>query len=205
MSERLSKMPANTVECRFCGHTSKNGTGRSAHERHCEKNPAYTPSKEKLREQERLANPNHLCPECAAEGISKGFTNPGSLGTHRRSVHGVVGKLTTEAKVPCTYVDPEGKACSFRGKSEAGMLTHYARKHVNRGSKSLVPAVVNGNGNGHTPAELRRTFRTQIQNRADLVAIVKIAYPHGIDTHDDQALDGDLNYIAMTAQVLDSR
>lgn len=199
-------MPANTLDCRFCGKKSKNGTGRSAHERHCPKNPDYKPSKAKLTQLAHLENPDNKCPECAAAGIDKGFTNAGGLGTHRRSQHGVVGRVSLEAKVPCTFVDPDtGVPCKYKTKTRNGMLIHYSRRHA---PVATVPAVVNSNGNGRhsdSPADLRRSLRMQLQNRADLVAIVRIAYPNGIPTEDEAQLDGDLSYIAQTASILESR
>lgn len=204
--EPLSQRPINTLDCRFCELVLKSGTGRAAHERHCVKNPNYVPSKAKLKQLAHLENPNNQCPECAAEGVEKGFTNAGSLGTHRRSQHGVVGRVTLEAKVACTYVDENGVACKFKGKSHSGMLIHYTRKHAN--DLVSVPAVLNGNGhatNGHSPAELRRSMRNQLQNRADLVAVARIVWPHSIPTEDEQELDSALSYIAQTAQMLESR
>lgn len=191
-------------QCRYCGYVAKNGTGHSAHERGCKSNPAVKPTQKQLEREERIRlaslNPDHQCPECAAEGNPRGFTNAGSLGTHRRSQHGVIGRVSASKQIACTF-----EGCDFKGKTREGVLIHYSRMHRPKPSGD-VEVMTNGNGNGHmSPAVLRKSVQHQLRNRADLVAIVQIAFPEGIDTHDASALDNDLGYISQTAQILERR
>lgn len=158
-------------ECKYCDRPTGNGTGKSAHERHCAKNPDRPLTLTDQRAAERAANPDNRCPECEAEGEGRGFDNPGALASHRVKTHGVPPRKPKKKGEVATVVDN----------------------------------AVAVNGNGHSPAQIRRSLRHQARDRDDLVAIVRVVFPEGIETRNPNDLDSSLSYVFQTASMLERR
>lgn len=135
--------------------------------------------------------------------------NPNHLPTKTELKREARAAVTTHR---CPECEATGQGQGF---DNEGLLHHHrVRMHgaepLNQSRKPVTHvAVVNNhvalNGNGHSPAQMKRSLRHQARNRDDLVAIVRVVFPDGIETRDPHDLDSSLSYVFQTASMLERR